>query len=59
MKIYRLGTHIKEIKICINDNNFELNNKTIFDGKKILTDKKCEIDKCKPNEWEIAKKKTN
>jgi cap2 methyltransferase len=59
MKIYRLGTHKKEIKICINDNNFELNNKTIFESKKQLTDKKCEIDKCKPNEWEIAKKKTN
>jgi len=54
MKLYRIGIHDKKLVFSKN-----IENKTIYEGKMILTKLKCEIDKCDQKKWEEAKKKVN
>ena len=52
MKLYRLGIHDKSLVFSKNKEN-----KTIYNGKDILTTLKCEIDNCDQKNGKELKKK--
>ena len=54
MKLYRLGTHDKQLSFLEKKEN-----ETIYTKKKDLMDIKCKIDSCNPKKWEEVKKKNN
>lgn len=54
MKLYRIGTHKKNLIFSKNNKNEE-----VYPNKGKLIQIKCEIDKCLQKEWDRSKKNTN